>query len=137
MNSVNLIGNLTKDPELKHTASGTPVTNLRVAFNTRQKQGEEWVDKPNYVDVTVWGVQAEHVCTYLSKGKKVAITGRLEWSEWETEGGDKRQAVKITADPFGIQFLTPRSEGEQPASSVDAEPAPAVETALEDDDIPF
>src|SRR5436305_817164 len=79
INRVVLTGNLTRDPELRNTPSGTPVCSLRIACNTRRKDSSgEWVDKPNYFDVTVWGAQGENCATYLSKGRPVAVDGRLE-----------------------------------------------------------
>ena len=110
INRVVLTGNLTSDPELRSLPSGTSVCKLRVACNTRRKDGStgEWVDKPNYFDVTVWGAQGENCARYLSKGRPVAIDGRLEWREWETEGGGKRQAIDIIAD--AVQFLGGRDE---------------------------
>jgi single-strand DNA-binding protein len=114
INRVVLVGNLTRDPELRHTPSGTPVCSLRVAVNTRRKdETGQWVDKPNYFDVTVWGQQGENCAQYLSKGRPVAIDGRLEWREWEAQDGSKRQAVEIVAD--SVQFLGGRMEGEAPA----------------------
>jgi single-strand DNA-binding protein len=111
INRVVLTGNLTSEPELRALPSGTSVCKLRVACNTRRKDGPtgEWVDKPNYFDVTVWGAQGENCARYLSKGRPVAIDGRLEWREWETEQGGKRQAVDIIADT--VQFLGGREEG--------------------------
>jgi single-strand DNA-binding protein len=106
MNNINRVvitGNLTADPELRSTPNGKPVCSLRIACNTRRKSGEEWVDKPNYFNVTVWGAQGENAARYLSKGRPVAVDGRLEWREWETQEGDKRQAVDIIAD--SVQFL--------------------------------
>lgn len=103
INRVVITGNLTADPELRSTPSGTPVCSLRIACNTRRKEEGEWVDKPNYFNVTVWGGQGENAARYLSKGRPVAIDGRLEWREWETQEGDKRQAVDIIAD--SVQFL--------------------------------
>jgi single-strand DNA-binding protein len=110
INRVVLTGNLTSDPELRSLPSGTSVCKLRVACNTRRKDGPtgEWVDKPNYFDVTVWGAQGENCARYLSKGRPVAIDGRLEWREWESEQGGKRQAVDIIAD--AVQFLGGREE---------------------------
>ena len=103
INRVVLTGNLTRDPELRSTPSGTSVCSLRVACNTRRKDASgEWVDKPNYFDVTVWGAQGENCATYLSKGRPVAVDGRLEWREWEDQQGNKRQAVDIVAD--SVQF---------------------------------
>ena len=97
VNVVVITGNLTKDPELRSTGGGTPVCELRVAVNSRRKDGQtgEWVDKPNYFDVTVWGAQGENCANYLSKGRPVAVEGRLDWREWEAkDGGGKRQAVR-------------------------------------------
>jgi single-strand DNA-binding protein len=144
VNRVVLTGNLTRDPELRSLPSGTSVCSLRVACNTRRKDGEgNWVDKPNYFDVTVWGAQGENCAQYLSKGRPVAVDGRLEWREWEDKQGQKRQSVEIVADT--VQFLGSRDGGENggrftpqsdvPADTADFEPAPAA--AGSDDDIPF
>ncbi len=105
INRVVLVGNLTRDPELRHTPSGTAVCKLRIAVNTRQKDGAtgEWGDKPNYFDVTVWGSQGENCAQYLAKGRPVGIDGRLDWREWDAQDGTKRQAVEIIAD--NVQFL--------------------------------
>ena len=115
INSVVVTGNLTRDPELRSLPSGTSVCKLRVAVNSRRKDGAsgEWVDKPNYFDVTVWGAQGENCANYLSKGRPVAVQGRLDWREWETQEGQKRQAVEIIAD--SVQFLGSR-EGNQSQS---------------------
>src|SRR3954449_5193575 len=110
INRVVLVGNLTKDPELKQT-SGSALCKLRLAVNTRRKdETGQWVDKPNYFDVTVWGNQAESCAQYLSKGRPVAIDGRLDWREWDAQDGSKRQAVEIIADT--VQFLGGRGDGE-------------------------
>jgi single-strand DNA-binding protein len=104
INVVVLTGNLTRDPELRNLSSGTSVCKLRIAVNTRRKSaGGEWEDKPNYFDVTVWGKQGENAARYLATGRPVAIDGRLEWREWESEGGGKRQAVEVVAN--NVQFL--------------------------------
>jgi single-strand DNA-binding protein len=145
INRVVLTGNLTRDPELRTTGSGTPVCSLRLACNTRRRDASgEWVDKPNYFDVTVWGAQGENCATYLHKGRPVAIDGRLEWREWQDQQGNKRQAVDIIAD--SVQFLGSRDAGENggrvqaqsdvPVDAADFEPAPAGSGAS-DDDIPF
>ena len=105
INRVVLVGNLTRDPELRHTPSGTAVCSLRLAVNTRRKDGAtgEWTEKPNYFDITVWGNQGENCAQYLAKGRPVGIDGRLEWREWEAQDGTKRQAVEVIADT--VQFL--------------------------------
>src|ERR671937_3083077 len=113
INTVVIPGNLTRDPELRSLQSGTSVCKLRVAVNSRRKDANgQWIDKPNYFDVTVWGAQGENCSTYLSKGRPVAIDGRLDWREWETQNGDKRQSVSIIAD--SVQFLGSRDAGAAP-----------------------
>src|SRR5256885_6162010 len=105
-----MTGNLTTDPELRSLPSGMSVCSLRIACNTRRKNQStgEWEDKPNYFNVTVWGAQGENAARYLSKGRPVAIDGRLEWREWETQEGQKRQDIDIIAD--SMQFLGSRDE---------------------------
>ncbi len=148
INRVTITGNLTRDPELRSTPSGTSVCKLRIAVNTRRKDSSgQWVDKPNYFDVTVWGQQGENCATYLQKGRPVAIDGRLEWREWDaTDGSGKRSAVEIIADT--VQFLGGRDdagggngsrftpESDVPADTSDFAPA-AAGPAMSDDDIPF
>jgi len=149
INVVAITGNLTKDPELRSTPSGTSVCKLRVAVNSRRKDGAsgEWIDKPNYFDVTVWGAQGENCANYLSKGRPVAVEGRLDWREWESQEGQKRQAVEIIAN--SVQFLGSRGDNsgegngngfqgasDVPADTSDLEEAPAAAGGGEDD-IPF
>ena len=147
INSVVITGNLTRDPELRSLNSGTSVCKLRVAVNSRRKDSNgEWVDKPNYFDVTVWGAQGENCATYLSKGRPVAIQGRLEWREWEDKEGNKRQNVEIIAD--SVQFLGSRgdnpnanggsapAQSDIPADTSDFQSEPAT-VGASDDDIPF
>lgn len=147
INRVVLVGNLTKDPELRTTPSGTSVCKLRVAVNTRQKDSStgEWGDKPNYFDVTVWGNQAESCAQYLSKGRPIGVDGRLDWHEWDAQDGTKRQAVEIIADT--VQFLGSRGDSAGAAGGGEAgnQFVPAGATAeradfpaaAADDDIPF
>ena len=108
INVVVITGNLTSDPELRSTQGGTSICKLRVAVNTQRKDGQtgEWVEKPNYFDVTVWGAQGENCANYLSKGRPVAVQGRLDWREWEDKEGNKRQGVEIIAN--SVQFLGSR-----------------------------
>jgi len=138
INRVVLVGNLTRDPELRHTPSGTAVCSLRLAVNTRRKdETGQWTDKPNYFDITVWGQQGENCAQYLAKGRPVAIDGRLEWREWEAQDGAKRQAVEVVAE--SVQFLGGRQDGEQTSQYVPAGAASADDfpTSPTDDDIPF
>ena len=142
INRVTLVGNLTRDPELRHTPSGTAVCKLRIAVNTRQKDGAtgEWGEKPNYFDVTVWGGQGESCSQYLSRGRQIGVDGRLDWREWEAQDGTKRQAIEIIADT--IQFLGSRQDnngGDQsqyvPSGAVEADKSDFEKSS--DDDIPF
>jgi single-strand DNA-binding protein len=116
MESVNVVvitGNLTRDPELRHTKAGAAICDLRVAVNTRRKVGnDEWVDKPNYFDVISFGPRAEVQASRLSKGSPVAVEGRLDWREWEAkDGSGKRQAVQIIANLVRFMGKAPASDG--------------------------
>ena len=141
INRVVLTGNLTGDPELRPTPDGAPVAHLRLAVNTRLRNRSTgtWEDKPNYFDVTVWGAQAENCGRYLSKGRPVAIDGRLEWREYDARDGTKRQVVEIIAET--VQFLGPASEAHADPRGLAREPeaGPPVEPPGEvsEDEIPF
>ena len=145
INTVVITGNLTRDPELRSTPGGTAVCKLRVSVNSRRKDGQtgEWIDKPNYFDVTVWGAQGENCANYLSKGRPVAVDGRLDWREWEAQDGSKRQAVEIIAN--SVQFLGSRDgagngNGFQAQSDVPADTSDFEGAGVgggKDDDIPF
>ncbi|HEY2320253.1 MAG TPA: single-stranded DNA-binding protein [Solirubrobacteraceae bacterium] len=149
INRVIITGNLTRDPELRSTNSNT-VCSLRVACNGRRKNQStgEWEDQPNYFDVTVWGAQGENCSKFLSKGRPVAVDGRLQWREWTDKDGNKRQSVDIIAE--SVQFLGGREdagngngfsssaraqESDVPIDTGDFERTPAGAGA--DDDIPF
>jgi single-strand DNA-binding protein len=144
INRVVLVGNLTRDPELRNTPSGMAVCSLRIAVNTRRKDqaSGQWVEKPNYFDITVWGQQGENCAQYLAKGRPVGVDGRLEWREWDAQDGTKRQAVEVIAD--SVQFLGGRGDGEAPGGAA-PQYVPAGATAqaddfppsAADDDIPF
>jgi single-strand DNA-binding protein len=126
------------------------VCSLRIASNSRRKENGEWVDKPNYFSVTVWGAQGENCARFLSKGRPVAIDGRLEWREWQTQDGNKRESVEIVAD--SVQFLGGRDDApvgagngfaphsDVPADTSDFAPQPVgarPSAPPADDDIPF
>ena len=134
INRVIISGNLTRDPELRSTASGLPVLGFGVAVNDRRKnqQTGEWEDYPNFIDCTMFGNRAESLSRYLSKGTKVAIEGKLHWSQWERDG-QKRSKIEVVVDE--IELMQKRQEGCQAVASA----APAVDAcpAVHDEDIPF
>jgi len=110
LNRVTLIGRLTRDPELRHTAAGDPLCNMRIAVNSRARDDSgNWGDRPNFFDVTVFGRQAESVTQYMSKGRRIGVDGALNWREWEAQDGGKRQTVEVRARD--IFFLDSRGEG--------------------------
>ena len=120
LNKVLLLGNLTRDPELRHTPKGTAVAELGIALKRRTQDGNGgWKDETTYVDVTTWGSSAENAHKYLSKGRAIMIEGRLHLDTWEDkETGQKRNKLKVVAE--NIQFLP---DGKCKSSSSDREPA--------------
>jgi single-strand DNA-binding protein len=138
INRVVLVGNLTRDPEIRQTPSGTSVCSLRIAVNSRRRdESGQWTDKPNYFSISVFGNQAESCAQYLSKGRPVAIDGRLDWREWQTQDGQKREAVEIVAE--SVQFLGSRGDsgGENQFVPAGATAGADADFAGADDDIPF
>lgn len=146
INSVGISGNLTRDPELRATASGMPVLTFGVAVNDRRKnpQTGEWEDYPNFIDCTMFGTRAESVGRYLAKGSKVAIEGKLRYSSWERDG-QKRSKLEVIVDE--IEFMTSRNQNQGGYDqggynqggygSQAPAPAPQPEPAVYDEDIPF
>jgi single-strand DNA-binding protein len=138
-NRVILVGNITRDIELRYTQSGMAVTDIGLAVNDRRKtQSGEWVDETTFVDVTLWGRQAEIAGEYLSKGSPVLIEGRLKLDTWEQEG-QKRSKLRVVGER--MQMLGTRPAGGRPERS-DAEAGPSYARSDEgagppDDDIPF
>ena len=126
-NKVILMGNLTRDPELRYTANGTAVASFGLAINRRFQLEGVWKDEVCFVDITVWGKQAENCNQYLTKGRGVLIDGRLNYRTWETDEGQKRSKLDVVATT--VQFL-PR--GKDSEGTDNTEFAPATE-----DDIPF
>ena len=137
-NKVILMGNLTKDPEVRFTPSGTPVATFSLAVNRRYKQGEELKDEVCYIDIVVFGKQAENCGQYLSKGHGVIVDGRLQQRRWETDDGQKRSKHEVVAQT--INFLPKRAETSGTAVST-SKAAPAAEghsgEEFVDHDVPF
>jgi len=114
---VTLVGNLTRDPELRQTPNGTSVCQLGVAVNSSYKDATgQWVEKPNFFDVIVWGVQGENCARYLSKGRQVAVDGRLDQRTWEAQDGTKRSKIEIIADT--VVFIGAAGEAREPGLRV-------------------
>jgi single-strand DNA-binding protein len=152
-NRVVLLGNLTRDPELRYLQSGMAVVDLGLAVNDRRKNATgEWIEEATFVDITLWGRTAEIAGEYLSKGSPVLIEGRLKLDAWETQDGQKRSKLKVVGER--MQLLGSRGEGgpppgrparppaRQPADEY-SQPAPADDldapppAAPEGDEIPF
>lgn len=138
INRVIISGNLTRDPELRSTASGFPVLGFGVAVNDRRKnqQTGEWEDYPNFIDCTMFGARAESLSRYLSKGTKVSIEGKLRWSQWERDG-QKRSKIEVIVDE--LEFMSSRNGDTASAPAAVAAPAPVVSSSpsVYDEDIPF
>ena len=151
INRVIITGNLTRDPELGRCRERHRRLHAadRVQRPPQERREGQWEDQPNYFDVTVWAQQGENCHRYLTKGRAVAVDGRLRWREWTTQEGQKRQAVDIIAD--SVQFLGGRddagngngfsssvraAESDVPIDTGDFETAPVAAGAA-DDDIPF
>jgi single-strand DNA-binding protein len=107
-NRVILVGNLTRDPELRYIPSGTAVSDIGLAVNDRIKRGDQWVEEPVFVDVTLWGRTAEIANEYLSKGSPVLIEGRLKLDRWEKDG-QKHSKLKVIGER--LQMLGAREAG--------------------------
>ncbi len=113
INKVMITGNLTRDPELRATASGTQILHLGVAVNDRRRnqQTGEWEEYPNFIDCVVFGARAEPLSRFLSKGSKVAIEGRLRYSSWEAKEGGRRSKIEVIVDD--LDFMNGRNGAQQ------------------------
>lgn len=145
INRVVISGNITRDPELRSTQGGMEILALGVAVNDRRKnqQTGEWEDVPNFIDCVMFGNRAKSVSRFLSKGSKVAIEGKLRWSQWERDG-QKRSKIEVIVDE--IEFITSRGDGQHavaPQTAPAPHPykppiaAPVVDASVYDDDITF
>ncbi len=125
-NRIILIGNLTKDPELRYTPQGTPVSTFRIAVNTKYKQSDEAREDTLFIDIVTFGKQAETCSQYLSKGKSVLVEGRLQERRWESEG---QQKSKFEVVAQTVRFLS--RKGGEGRTTTDAEIVPPEGTDLE------
>lgn len=146
INRVCVTGNLTRDPELRATQSGSQVLSFGIAVNDRRKNPStgEWEDYPNFVDCTMFGTRAEKIANYIAKGSKVAIDGKLRYSSWERDG-ERRSKLEVIVDEIefmsrrdehgGAVISTPTHAPVQPAATRKEVPVAAAE--VYDEDIPF
>jgi single-strand DNA-binding protein len=133
-NAITVVGNVTRDPELKFLNSGQAALKLSIAVNRRwqNRQTQEWEERVSYFEIVGYGTMAENAANSLTKGARVIVSGRLEQRTWETENGDKRSIVEINADEIGpslkwataVVTRTPRAEGSNFQSSDRPAPAP-------------
>ena len=132
INKVMVTGNLTRDPEMRSTNSGTPVMNFGIAVNDRRRnqQTGEWEEYPNFIDCTMFGTRAEAISQYLSKGSKVAIDGKIHFEQWERDG-KKNSKISIIANE--IEFMSRTDKVDKPAQ----QPAGQGAGSVYDEDIPF
>ena len=134
VNRVFLMGNLTRDPELRKTPSGMSVSDLGLAVSEKYKNKEgKVVESTCFADIVVWGRQAETCCEFLTKGSQVMVEGQLQLDQWQTDNGEKRTRMRIRADR--VQFLgRPKKQGDKSASNGDSQPssAPTMGDAPED-----
>ncbi|HXX80317.1 MAG TPA: single-stranded DNA-binding protein [Thermodesulfovibrionales bacterium] len=127
-NRIILIGNLTKDPELRYTPQGTPVASFRIAVNTRYKQSDESREDTLFIDIVTFGKQAETCSQYLNKGKSVLVEGRLQERRWESEGQQKSKFEVIAQT---VRFLSRKGAGEGHGAPDNEVPPPEGMTDLE------
>lgn len=141
LNKVMLIGNLTRDPELKSLSNGNSVTDLGMALNRSYKTADgEKKEETTFVDITFWGRQAEVIAQHCKKGRQLYVEGRLNLESWDSPEGQKRSKLKVVGETF--QFIGSRADSEQGASQGASSAAPVsvtkpVVTEVEDEKIPF
>ncbi|HUI45246.1 MAG TPA: single-stranded DNA-binding protein [Nitrospirota bacterium] len=131
-NKVILLGNLTRDPEVRYTPNGIAVASFAIAVNRKYKQGDETKEEVSYIDIVVFGKQAESCGQYINKGDSVLIDGRLQQRRWETEEGQKRTKIEVVAQ--SVNFMPKRQSGGGQGHG-HAEPAP--ESPVDEGEIPF
>lgn len=147
INRVIISGNIGQDPELRSTASGMPVLSFSVAVNDRRKDSSgEWTDYVNWISCTMFGSRAESVSRYIAKGSKVAVEGKLHYSQWETKEGQKRSKIDVIVDE--LEFMSSRNDSSSygggrtggysaPAEATMAAPVVDAHSSVYDEDLPF
>jgi len=134
LNKLNIVGNLVRDPELRTTRDGIAVCSFTVAVNRRRRDGQQ--PEADFFRVTAWRQLGENCSKYLSKGKKVAVSGSVSVSTYQAQDGTTRASLDVSADD--VEFLTPKSEQTPPtANAVTSNPAPSGFVEVTDDELPF
>lgn len=131
LNSVIIVGNLTKDIEVKYTQSGSAIGNISIASNRSKKQGDQWVDEVSYFDIVLFGKSAENLQQYLTKGKKVAVQGHLKQDRWKDAEGNNRSRISIISE--SIQFVG----GNNGQKSEELPPSAPADDMGFDESVPF
>lgn len=131
MNSVCIFGRLTRDPELRYSKAGKAFANISIATTDRAKHGDDWVDDPAFVDITVFGTTAENVSKYRKKGQPLTIQGRLRTESWDDKHGQKRSKLAVMAQTVKWEFI--KEDGQQRAAA----PAAPQGAPQQEDDVPF
>ena len=134
-NKVILMGNLTRDPEMRYTPGGTPVTEFGLAVNRRYttKDGQQ-KEEVAFVDITAWGRQAEVIHQYMKKGRRIFLEGRLVFDSWTSKDGQKRSKLRVRLDSF--QFIGSRQDADE-SQQPPQEPGGESQVPPDEDDIPF
>ncbi len=133
-NKVILLGNLTRDPEVRYTPNGIAVASFAIAVNRKYKQGDETKEEVSYIDIVVFGKQAESCGQYIGKGDSVLIDGRLQQRRWDDKDtGAKRSKIEVVAQ--SVNFMPKRSSSGQAGGNAQPEPAP--EAPVDEGEIPF
>lgn len=144
--TVSLVGNCTREPELRFLPSGVALCEFGVAINTRRKEGDQWVDgDPEFYDVTCWRELAENVSESIVKGARVVVVGKLNFRSWEADDGSKRSKISVTADSVGPDLRwataqvtrTERSDTSYSAPPPQRTPAPATTGGYDASEEPF
>ena len=123
LNRVILAGHLTRDIEIKYLGSGVPVVNVGIGVNNRKKEGNEWVDEPCFIELTIWGKSAEYAAKACGKGSPVLVEGRLKLDTWETDG-QKRSKLSVVAERFQALSKEPARQSSSPSSELNEEELP-------------
>lgn len=129
-NAVSIVGNVTREPEMRFLPGGAGVASFGMAVNRKRKQGDEWIEEVSFFDVSCWQSLAENVADSVTKGMRVIVTGRLEQRQWETSEGEKRSKVEIVAESVGpdLRFATTQVTRNERGESRGQRPAPRQES---------